>query len=133
MKKQSGLEDILKSPIMGLLASKKTGRKIDVENHGEFVDFSTCCYLGLDHDLTNEDLKQVELHGLRNGWSRISGTSSLCRDLETEISKKMNFEETRLSPSISLINFTIFNSLASVFDFCLFDIDCHYTMKIGPI
>lgn len=97
----------------------------------ERTDFATGCYLGLDTDITADDLFEVRRAGLRNGWSRASGTTALSRALEGELERRLGFECCRLSPSISLANYSIFHTLKGLFPLVILDEDAHMTVKRG--
>ncbi len=101
------------------------------QDKNELIDFASSEYLGLSTDIRKEDLVNVKKVGLRNGWSRISGNTSVTYGLERDLSAFLGFEATRLAQSISLINVTIFSALSKVYHFYLFDKDVHITLKMG--
>jgi 7-keto-8-aminopelargonate synthetase-like enzyme len=95
------------------------------------TDFATGCYLGLDFDLTHEDVEQVRRWGLRNGWSRASGVTPITQALEGELARRTGFDTCRIGPSISLINYSVFHALKTLFPAVLIDADAHMTLKRG--
>jgi 8-amino-7-oxononanoate synthase len=97
----------------------------------ELVDFAHCGYLGLDNDITSADVERAKHWGLRNGWSRISGSSRLSRSLEKKLETELGLDCVRLAQSISLINHTLFYALAKRFSVAFADSDSHITLKLG--
>jgi 8-amino-7-oxononanoate synthase len=106
------------------------GRRMFVKGK-ELVDFAHCGYLGLDNDIAPADVERAKHWGLRNGWSRISGSSRLSRSLEKILEKELGFDCVRLAQSISLINHTLFYALGKRFSVVFTDSDAHITLKLG--
>ncbi len=125
-----GLARIRSTPFMHRLVTRIDGRTIQA-NGSTIVDFAHCGYLGVDHDLSLEDVATAKYWGLRNGWSRITGSTSLSRGLEVELEARLGFPHARLGQSISLINLTVFSALAKRFPNFLLERDIHITLRNG--
>lgn len=127
---QHGMDRILNTPYMLANVHQVKQRHIQIGDHS-LIDFANCGYLGLDSDIHDFDIQLARKWGLRNGWSRISGSTSLTRLLEENLEEMMGFRCVRLAQSISLINLSIFYSLSRLFPVWLADSDVHITLKHG--
>lgn len=125
-----GLIRIYRSPMCGVHATSLEGRLLRTDR-GAVVDFATGAYLGLDADVTDADVAEVRCFGLRNGWSRATGTSALTRDLEEQLASRLQMDMVRLSTSAALVNYSAFYGLSDAFPIALVDQDAHITLKQG--
>ena len=130
LKAWQGRQRLWKSHFCQLDITEINGREIK-SGQKTFIDFATCGYLNLDTDITQEDLEQTRKWGLRNSWSRVTGTTSLSSELEQMIARELRLDEVRLSQSVSLINTSILSLLARKFPLFLMDKDAHATLKKG--
>jgi 8-amino-7-oxononanoate synthase len=127
---QNGMDRILNTPYMLANVHDVKHRHIKIGDDS-LIDFANCGYLGLDSDIHDFDIQLARKWGLRNGWSRISGSTSLTRLLEENLEQAMGFDCVRLAQSISLINLSIFYSLSRTFPLWFADTDVHITLKHG--
>lgn len=127
-----GLTRIRSTPFMNRMIKKIDQRSIYIDDF-KVIDFAHCGYLGLDNDLIEEDIQSARNWGMRNGWSRITGSTSLSRELETELEVKLGFPHARLAQSISLINLTVFYALGKIFRHFFLERDIHVTLRKGII
>ena len=126
----NGLIRIRSTPFVHRSVTALSGRTIEVEGT-TVIDFAHCGYLGVDHDLVEEDISLAKYWGLRNGWSRITGSTQLTSRLEKELATRLRFPEVRLAQSISLINLSIFYALNRKFRYFLLERDIHLTLRNG--
>jgi 7-keto-8-aminopelargonate synthetase-like enzyme len=125
-----GLKRVDATPFGRPVVADVLGRSLSIGGR-ERIDFATGCYLGLDFDVAEADVDAARRWGLRNGWSRASGTLPLGRELEAELADQLGFEACRIGASISLINYSVFYSLKHLFPVALVDADAHMTMVRG--
>ena len=125
-----GLKRIAATPLARPKVDRVEGRTLTIGAE-RVTDFATGAYLGLDFDVTGEDLDAVRAVGLRNGWSRASGTTPPGRELEEELAARLGFEACRVAASISLLNLTLFYSLKHLFPIAICDADAHLSIKRG--
>lgn len=125
-----GLKRIDASRFGRVVMEDVEGRRLQTP-HGERFDFATGSYLGLEGDLTDEDVEQTRRWGLRNGWSRASGITPVSGGMERALATSLGFDEARLAPCISLINLLVFHALERLFPFVIVDADAHLTLKRG--
>ncbi len=126
----SGLERIDATPLARAEFTAAYDRRLAHQGR-ELCDFATGAYLGLERDANETDLALARHFGLRNGWSRASGTTPITRCLELALAQKLGFEQSRLAPSISLLNLTVFYSLKHLLPVALVDSDAHLSIKRG--
>ena len=127
---RQGMMRILKSGMYQLEVTDADGREVAAGGR-RLVNFATCCYLGLDGDISEQDVKLVREWGLRNGWSRITGTTLLSLELERSLAASLGLQQVRLAQSVSLINMHITALLGRDFPLILVDADAHFTLKAG--
>lgn len=126
----AGLARVYTTPMIGIEVSAVNGRHVDTDT-GTLVDFSTGAYLGLDLDIRTEDVDEARRWGLRNGWSRATGTTGLTAAFENELAAALQMDAVRLSTSAALINYSAFHAFAGAFPIAVFDQDAHITLKQG--
>jgi len=100
-------------------------------NGREYIDFASGAYLGVNKDITIQDLYRLKKWGIRSPFSRISGLQQPQFELEESISSELGFYQTITAQSISLINLNIFISLKKIFQEFIIDEDAHSTLYSG--
>lgn len=125
-----GLLRVHRCAFHDLLVDGVQGRRLRVGDR-DVVDFATSAYLGLDVDLTDEDVARARAFGLRNGWSRATGTTALARGLERDLAAALGLDEARLATSAALVNYSAFGAFERLFPIAIYDRDAHATLKQG--
>ena len=125
-----GLLRLHNSPFNQLHITALSGRTMHLDDH-EVVDFATSAYLGLDVDVQSQDVQQARDFGLRNGWSRATGSTALSAGLEQDLAAALQMDQVRLASSAALINYSAFYAFQRVFPIAIYDQDAHITLKQG--
>lgn len=127
----SGLKRILESGMCAQRVTHIEGRRLVLADGTDRVDFATGAYLALDGDLQDQDVALARTWGLRNGWSRATGTTTLSERLERTLAERLGMGAVRLSTSAALLNHSAPHALQRFFANALFDAECHVTLKQG--
>jgi 8-amino-7-oxononanoate synthase len=125
-----GMTRLFASPMTHLDVEQVDRRWIRVGGRW-LVDFATGAYLGLDSSLTDEDVATARRWGLRNGWSRATGTTPPTLSLERELAASLGMDRVRLSTSAALLNQSAFHALQAAFPAAAFDQDAHLSLQQG--
>ncbi|MCB9692042.1 MAG: pyridoxal phosphate-dependent aminotransferase family protein [Alphaproteobacteria bacterium] len=125
-----GLARLRAMPMADVVVDAVEGRELHVGPH-VLVDFATGAYLGLDRDLRDEDVAEARRWGLRNGWSRATGSTGLTRALEQELAAALGMDAVRLSTSAALLNASAFHGLRTTRPVAIYDQDVHISVAQG--
>jgi len=115
-----------------LRVTHQKDRKLEIQG-GEFIDFASCNYLGLDYhpEVMAAIPRLIEKWGVHPSWTRLVASPDPYFELETRLAEFLKAPSTVVFPSISMMNMGVLPVLAGPDGALICDVMAHNTIQEG--